>query len=70
MAELLVRACDMCHGTPAEVWLLGEPGGGRWQVDLCVDCAQPLRELVLLGRVEGERPQRHRFKKTILLDDD
>jgi len=61
MAEIKVRACDMCGSTPADVWVLGK-NGGMSHVDLCERCARPVQELLGKGREIQPKPKRTQTK--------
>ena len=50
MATIAVLACDLCRTQPADTWQILQSGQPEYLVDLCLDCAKPLREMRKAGR--------------------
>lgn len=71
MATVSVVACDQCKKTPATTWSIQQSGQPGHLVDLCTDCAKPLRVFVKAGRPETAGTGRRRVgvKKSMTYPD-
>lgn len=73
MAIVASLACDNCSKQPAETWQILQSGQHEFLVDLCSDCARPLREFRRMGRKlkkDGEPRRRVGLTKSITYGDE
>ena len=63
MAEIRSVVCDMCGGSDAKTYSVQELPNVAWMVDLCGDCAAPIRQWREYGRQGPNRRAYRRFTK-------
>lgn len=71
MAVVNVLACDVCGNQPAGPWRLKEGTDPEYRVDLCDDCAKPLKAIRKRGKKvesDGGTGRPHAIHKSIVYD--